>query len=158
MFLTADDVLHQHKPVDESVCSQLKDSEETADKKPRDALRVPCSSVALSNPLHSLLSVHRRCKDTIVLTVLQPHQVSIMRHSLAIMFLSLRISLTLPQSCSKTPAVPLNHTETHIQYNIYNIMITMSFSFLVSPHKTANQAHKQSAFMHSSFSANKILV
>lgn len=33
------------------------------------------SSMALSNPLHSLLSLHRRCKDTIVLTVLQPHQV-----------------------------------------------------------------------------------
>lgn len=116
MFLPADDVLHQHKLVDESVCSQLKDSEETADKKPRDALRTPCSSMALSNPLHSLLSVHRRCKDTIVLTVLQPHQVSITRHSLAFMFLSLRIFLLLFLSL-KRPPVTLNHTETHKQYS-----------------------------------------
>lgn len=34
MFLTAADVLHQHKPADDSVRLQLKDSEETADKNP----------------------------------------------------------------------------------------------------------------------------
>lgn len=126
MCLT-DHVLHQYRPVDDSVCLQLKDSEEMADKKPREALRLSCSSVALSNPLHSVLSLHRRCKDTIVLTVLQPHQVRIMRRLLAFMFLSPRISLIFHQSSLFSPhsTFPLfspfslyNHTgKRDIQYS-----------------------------------------
>lgn len=72
---------------------------------------MPRCSAALSNPLHSLLSFHRRCKDTIVLTVLQPHQVSIMRHSVAFISHSPRITLLLCYSLS-LPPVTVNHTET----------------------------------------------
>lgn len=79
--------------------SQPKDSEKRADlkkKKPEEAVRTPCCLLTLCNPLHCLLFFHRRCKDSIVLTVLQPHQVHIMRCSLAFMFLPHRISLTRP--------------------------------------------------------------
>lgn len=97
MFLGADDVLHQHKPVDESVRLQLKASVEMADKNLEKLFEY--HAVPWRYLTHStLLSFHRRCKDTIVLTVLQPHQVSIMSHTLAFMFLSFGISLTLYHS------------------------------------------------------------
>lgn len=70
-----------------------KKKREEKEKLPGAALPMPRCSAALSNPLHSLLSFHRRCKDTIVLTVLQPHQVSIMRHSVAFISRSPRITL-----------------------------------------------------------------
>lgn len=69
---------------------------------------MPRCLAALSNPLRSLLSFHRRCKDTIVLTVLQPHQVSIMRHSVAFISRSRRITLLLCYSLSLLP-VTVNH-------------------------------------------------
>lgn len=82
------------KPVDESVRSQLKDSEEMADENLEKLFEYP--AVPWRYLTHStLLSFHRRCKDTIVLTVLQPHQVCIMKHTLAFTFLSFRISLTV---------------------------------------------------------------
>lgn len=65
-------------PADESVRSQLKDSEEMADENLEKLFEYP--AVPWRYLTHStLLSFHRRCKDTIVLTVLQPHQVCIRR-------------------------------------------------------------------------------
>lgn len=86
---------HTHLWMNQPI-SQLKDSEEVSEKKPEEALRTPCCLLMLCNTLHSLLSFHRRCKDTIVLTVLQPHQVRLMRCSLAFIFLSHGSSLTPP--------------------------------------------------------------
>lgn len=100
------DVLHQHTPMDESAHIAAEGQRESGRYKPEEAAQTPCCLLMLCNPLHSLLSFHRRCKDTIVLTVLQPHQVCIMTRSLAFIFLSHRISLLL---CPSSSPVTLTH-------------------------------------------------
>lgn len=107
---------------------QLKDSEEMADKKPEEAARISCCLLTLCNPLHSLLSFHRRCKDSIVLTVLQPHQVCIRRCSLAFIFLSHRISLTPPLSY-QFPCYADSFSRVLLQPVHHDNMLIASISF-----------------------------
>lgn len=78
-------------------------------------------SVALSNPLHSLLSFYRHCKDTIVLTVLQPHQVLKLDHTLLSCsspsgFLSVLIGLN---TFFFLPQIP--------QYHLENMLFSILF-------------------------------
>lgn len=77
-----------NKPVDDSVLLQPRNSNKAADK---NCSFSAAPRVALSNPLHFLLSLNRRCKDTIVLTVLQPQQV-IQWGALPFIFSSLKIT------------------------------------------------------------------
>lgn len=100
---------------------------------------MPRCSAALSNPLHSLLSFHRRCKDTIVLTVLQPHQVGIMRHSVAFISHSPRITLLLSYSLSLLP-VTLNHTETLFSL-FFSWLFFLFFYFKASSMRRRHKAH-----------------
>lgn len=100
--------------------SQLKDSEEGADEKkksPEEAIRTPCCLLTLCNPLHCLLFFHRRCKDSIVLTVVQPHQVCIMSMKLAFVFLPHRSSLTPPLSEHLNCYIHL----AEFYYNMYTV-------------------------------------